>query len=1244
MTLSTTINKASYSGDGNTATFNYNFKIFTNSDLKVIIRSANGTETLKTITTHYTVSGAGSNSGGSVTFTGGNIPTNTETVILQRVVPLTQTHDYVENDPFPAESHEQGLDRLTMHVQQLQEEVDRSIKASVTNEITSTEFTNDATDRANKLFAFDSSGNINIATTVGSNKGNWATATAYTERDIVKDTSTNNIFQCKTAHTSSGSQPLTTNTDSAKWDLLVDAESATTSATNAQTSAVNSANSATASANSATASATSEANSLAHSNTASGHKDTALTHSNTAGTHATNSANSATASANSATSSATTLTNFEKQYLGSKSSAPTTDNDGVTLDATYTGTLYFNSTTDDLYVWDGSVWEQASFSAGGFMSQSNNLSDVADASTSRTNLGLGTASTLNVGTSANNVVQLDGNAKLPAVSGENLTGLSSGTDAIDMVIGAGSDAVTLGSVVTKESNGETKKVKKTTTTQNLSLGQSSSSTSGPSGSYQMGDMSYLGEYPTQTMGCANDSGRYCFIYGATSSRTYIQIFNYDSNSSTWSIPSGSYSISSPNGNQVTGTSFQGTGSNWRSNTAQHYLRWHKNMNSSAGGTWLIMWHYRHSAGNNMYYVTPFTIDANNVVNLHQRHKLINRNDGQASGDDFFTADSSVKSMTTDNVDFVTAGYHYIYYGHPYNSRFVISAKRLNWSGSAYSISDLGTSTVNTINGNPAQLTSMDRPVRIMYDYTTDRVGVFWLDTNRRNRFTAWENTGNANSYTWNPMYTEQLTTANSNGTFDNNSYWNVQFKKADGKGRVIFSYMHKYGSTRYWRTVCIVMGASSLTVSEVNSISGGSTFDKGPAQHFIYDYLNDRYLSPFYFYAYYNGLDQHLNYYQPDGNTISVETSVNGGGLSSAYQYGNFLAMVDTMSITGITDANAGKWLQLHKTGQTTVTSISVNTYGIHYSSGNIPHTLTTNTTNKALAFGFAQKAGTAGDTISVLPFKSESIDQNQTGLTDGQKLYVSSTGAIVTNTTPDATIYNDPANPFVGEALGATNIRLPSHDVSGGGGGDSRIFCGSYDFRVDGSSTAQNVLISLPADYTASNVRSYEINVHGVGFASDGDFLCMLPYNGSSSVYSGSTYNVFSYGLSSSNFQNNTKTQSTAFILNWANSTSYDLYSGNTPSQEKQTYDNASGHGGQLVCRAVYTNSKRNGSLMYDASWRYSSSNNDQVRVLSIASADGATTSDYADGFYFYIGDSSQSAQSTAIMEGVISVYAIIG
>ena len=51
----------------------------------------------------------------------------------------------------------------------------------------------------------------------------------------------------------------------------------------------------------------------------------------------------------------------------------------------------------------------------------NNLSDLNNASTARTNLGLGTSATLDYGTGANEIVKLDGSAKLPAVDGSNLT-------------------------------------------------------------------------------------------------------------------------------------------------------------------------------------------------------------------------------------------------------------------------------------------------------------------------------------------------------------------------------------------------------------------------------------------------------------------------------------------------------------------------------------------------------------------------------------------------------------------------------------------------------------------------------------------------------------------------------------------------------------------------------------------------------------------------------------------------------
>ncbi|NCW68434.1 MAG: hypothetical protein EBV86_07655, partial [Marivivens sp.] len=72
-------------------------------------------------------------------------------------------------------------------------------------------------------------------------------------------------------------------------------------------------------------------------------------------------------------------------YLGAKASDPATDNDGDALTA---GDLYFNTTSNELKVYNGSAWQVAAVSATGLLTASNNLSDVASAATARTNLGV----------------------------------------------------------------------------------------------------------------------------------------------------------------------------------------------------------------------------------------------------------------------------------------------------------------------------------------------------------------------------------------------------------------------------------------------------------------------------------------------------------------------------------------------------------------------------------------------------------------------------------------------------------------------------------------------------------------------------------------------------------------------------------------------------------------------------------------------------------------------------------------
>ena len=300
MTVSTTTSKVSYSGNGSTTAFAVGFYFLATSHLKVVLRAADGTETVKTLTTDYTVSGAGNPSGGTVTMV--TAPASGVTVVIARNVPQTQLVDYQPNDPFPANTHEQALDQLTMEVQQLQEQITRALKLSLTNTMNSTEFTVDATTRALKVLGFDAAGELVVTQELGTYKGNWATGSAYKQRDLIKDTSNNNIYLCLTAHTSSGAQPISTNTDSAKWGLIVDAAAAATSASAAATSATAAATSATAAATSATNAATSASGASTSASTATTQASNASSSASAASTSATNAATSATNAATSATS------------------------------------------------------------------------------------------------------------------------------------------------------------------------------------------------------------------------------------------------------------------------------------------------------------------------------------------------------------------------------------------------------------------------------------------------------------------------------------------------------------------------------------------------------------------------------------------------------------------------------------------------------------------------------------------------------------------------------------------------------------------------------------------------------------------------------------------------------------------------------------------------------------------------------------------------------------------------------
>lgn len=135
MTVSVTRNRRDYTGNGTNDTFAYDFRVLVASHLKVYVAG-----TLKVLNTHYTLTGVGTNNGGNVIFGGAYIPANQAAVVLVRDTAETQETDYTAHSKFPAESHELALDKLTLLIQDLNEQIARCIQLGITSVLSNIEF------------------------------------------------------------------------------------------------------------------------------------------------------------------------------------------------------------------------------------------------------------------------------------------------------------------------------------------------------------------------------------------------------------------------------------------------------------------------------------------------------------------------------------------------------------------------------------------------------------------------------------------------------------------------------------------------------------------------------------------------------------------------------------------------------------------------------------------------------------------------------------------------------------------------------------------------------------------------------------------------------------------------------------------------------------------------------------------------------------------------------------------------
>jgi hypothetical protein len=320
-----------------TGPYAFTFEILAETDIAVY-----KDDTLLTLTTDYSVS-INANGTGSVTLVTSPVGATQIAIVGDRAI--ERISDFVTGGDFFANTVNDEFDSLTIFAQQNSEAVSRALIAPQTDPTTINMTLPRKADRANKYLAFDSDGNpapgdtaVEVAAIASISDEIEAVAGISTEIvavDAVKTNVTTVAGIAPNVTTVAGIAPNVTTVAGLDTEIGIVVANIT-DIQNAEENA-----------------------------------DAAIA------------AKVAAEAARDAT--LTAYDNFDDRYLGAKASDPTVDNDG---DALVAGALYFNSSSEVMRLYTGSAWVAAYVSGSGFLATANNLSDLANAGTARTNLGL----------------------------------------------------------------------------------------------------------------------------------------------------------------------------------------------------------------------------------------------------------------------------------------------------------------------------------------------------------------------------------------------------------------------------------------------------------------------------------------------------------------------------------------------------------------------------------------------------------------------------------------------------------------------------------------------------------------------------------------------------------------------------------------------------------------------------------------------------------------------------------------
>ena len=394
--INDTAPRSQYTATSGQTVFTVPFEFFENADLKVYKNS-----TLLTLTTNYTVTGAGVTGGGSVTLVTG--ATAGDIVTIVRDVAVKRVTDFPTSGPFNVEALNTDLDRLTAMVQQ-QETLDtRSLRLDQFDTPNSFDTLPVKASRVGRVLAFNAStGQPEAGPLIASTQ---TVADASADIDTVAGSIANvntvagNISNVNTvAGVSSGVSTVATNIASVNTvaaDLnegvseintvaisIANVDTVGTNISNVNTVASISANVTTVAGISSnvttvagnSANVTTVAGSISSVNTnatnivaiqnASANASTATTKAAEASSSASAAAAAQTAAESARDSTLASFDSFDDRYLGSKTGDPALDNDGNALLA---GALYFNSSAGIMKVYTGSAWVAAYVSGSDFL-------------------------------------------------------------------------------------------------------------------------------------------------------------------------------------------------------------------------------------------------------------------------------------------------------------------------------------------------------------------------------------------------------------------------------------------------------------------------------------------------------------------------------------------------------------------------------------------------------------------------------------------------------------------------------------------------------------------------------------------------------------------------------------------------------------------------------------------------------------------------------------------------------------